>query len=60
MVANHCLDNVVIGGYNRTNEYDIEKDKNLRKKVLKKYHPKILGKRLKPYFEGNKLIFDFK
>ena len=62
MVANHRLDNVVIGGHsiNRINEYDIEQDKRLRKNVLKKYRIKVLGKRLKPYFEGNKLIFDIK
>lgn len=37
----------------------IEKDKNLRKEVLEKYRIKILGEELKPYFEGEYLVFDF-
>ncbi len=36
----------------------IEQDKKLRKDVLKKYRIKILGKKLKPYFEGKYLIFN--
>lgn len=40
-------------------EDQIEQDKKMRKDVLRKYRIKILGKKLKPYFEENYLVFDF-
>lgn len=31
----------------------------MKKDVLEKYRIKMLGKELKPYFEGKYLVFDF-
>lgn len=36
-----------------------EKDRKLRKDVLKKYRINVLGKKLKPSFDGDEIIFDF-
>jgi len=62
MVPNHTWDNKVLGGP-PTDLYDFDKqkeqDKILRKNVLKKYRIKVIGKKLKPYFEGKYLVFDF-
>jgi hypothetical protein len=61
-VPDHLWDNIVVGGP-PSNLYNFEKqkeqDKILRMNVLKKYRIKILGKKLKPYFEGKYLVFDF-
>lgn len=40
-------------------EEQIEQCNKMKKDVLEKYHIKILGKKLKPYFEENYLVFDF-
>jgi hypothetical protein len=37
----------------------IEKDKRMRKDVLENYHIQVFGENIKPYFEGNYLVFDF-
>lgn len=62
MVSNHLMDNVPVGGP-PCDLYDSDKqkeqDKRLRKNVLKKYRIEIFGKKLKPYFEGKYLVFDF-
>ena len=61
LVPNHLMDNIVVGGP-PSDLYDFEKqkekDKRLRKNVLKKYWIKILGKKLKPYFDEEYLVFD--
>ena len=59
MVANHIGEDIATGHPYVINKHDIEEDKRLIKNVLKKYRIKACGKKLKPYFEGNKLIFDF-
>ena len=59
MVANHLGEDVATGKPYTISEQSKEEDKRLRKNVLKKYRIKVCGKKLKPYFEGNKLIFDF-
>lgn len=59
MVTNYLTVNTGPGIFYTITEYDREKDKKLRNNVLKKYRIKVLGKKLKPYFEGNKLVFDF-
>lgn len=62
MIPNHLMDHMVVGGP-PSDLYDFDKqkeqDKILRKNVLKEYRIKVIGKKLKPYFEGNYLIFDF-
>ena len=42
------------------NDDFIEQDKRLKEIVLNNYRIKLLGKKLKPYFEGNYIVFDFK
>lgn len=62
MVRYYLDANLVVGGsplnvYSK--EYLEETDKKLRMNVLENYRIEILGKKLKPYFEGRFLIFDF-
>ncbi len=62
LVSDHRWDNMTVGGppLNKFQvEFQKERDKKLRMNVIKKYRIKILGKKLKPYFEGQYLVFDF-
>jgi len=59
LVANHLMDDVVLGGSYKISDVSREEDKKLRKNMLKKYRIKIFGKKLKPHFEGKILVFDF-
>ncbi len=68
MVRNHLTEHIVVGGPSLPfSEYQLEQDKKLRVDVLEKYRINILGKNVKPYFEGDYdpnggdkyLIFDF-
>lgn len=60
LAENHLMDNQVVGGPSPAiSEEQKEQDKELRKNVLRKYRIKILGKKVKPYFEGKYLVFDF-
>ena len=59
MVANHLGEDVATGEPYIISGHSKEEDNRLRKNVLKKYRIEVLGKKMKPYFEGNKLIFDF-
>lgn len=60
LVQNYLMSNIIVGGPPTIiNEYDKQKDEKLRNNALRKYRIKVLGKKLKPYFEGNKLVFDF-
>jgi hypothetical protein len=42
-----------------SNDSRIEQDQQLTMKVPKEYRIGILGKTLKPHFEGRNLVFDF-
>ena len=60
LVRNHLMDNQVVGGPSpEISKEQKEQDKDLRKRVLKKYRIKIPGKKLKPSFEGKYLVFTF-
>lgn len=60
MVPYHILEHIVIGGKSpEIPEHLIKQDKKLRKEVLRNYRLKIYGEKLKPYFEGSYLVFDF-
>ena len=60
MVPYHILEHLVIGGKSpEIPEYGTEQDKKLKEDVLRNYRIKILGKKLKPYFTGNSVVFDF-
>ncbi len=60
LVVNQLINNQVDNGSSaEISEEQKEQNKELRERVLKKYRIKILGKKVKPYFEGNYLVFDF-
>jgi hypothetical protein len=61
LVEDHSMDNWVICGppVHSDDEKLIEQDKALKKEVLENYRLNVLGQKLKPYFEGKYLIFDF-
>ena len=62
LVHNHLMDNFAVGDPpSKLNDLEKqkEKDKRLRKNVLKMYRIKIPGKKLKPYFDDKYLVFDF-
>jgi len=60
MVLNHLEDHLVAGGPSRPfSEEQTVKDKKLRTDVLENYRVNILGRNLKPSFEGQYLVFDF-
>lgn len=61
MVRNHLLENVIIGGPSpEVTKDQIKKDKKLKEKVLRNYRIIVNDKKLKPYFSGYKINFDFK
>jgi hypothetical protein len=60
LVQNYLMSNIIVGGPpTKIDEVDKQKDEKFRNNVLKKYRLKVLGKKLKPYFEGKYLVFDF-
>jgi hypothetical protein len=68
ILRNHLTDHIVVGGPSLPfSEEQLERDKKLRMDVLENYRINILGKNVKPYFEGDNnlnggdkfLIFDF-
>ena len=48
------------GSAAKLSEEQIAKDKKMRKDVLENYRIKVLGEKLKPYFEGKYIVFDFR
>lgn len=60
LVQNYLMSNIIVGGpVTKVNEVDIQHDEKLKINVLEKYRLEVLGKKLKPYFEGKYLVFDF-
>jgi len=59
LVKNHLLNNSGAGIVYKLSESDKEKDQETRKNVVEKYRIEICGNVLKPYFDRNKIIFDF-
>ena len=60
LVQNYLMSNIIVGGPpTKIDEVDKQHDEKLKNNVLEKYRLKVLGKKLKPYFERQYLIFDF-
>ena len=60
LVQNYLMSKIIVGGpVTKIDEADKQRDEKLKINVLEKYRLEVLGKKLKPYFEGKYLVFDF-